>query len=353
MDREVFTGHGEGAGGQDMITSLQHVGIGVRNVDSSLSFWSELMGFRLKLGDRASYMEEMRELIGSLVELRVVMAANLRGGGAVELVEHLSTSPREPAAPVCWGDIGYLEVGLKAYRLEELYQDLRRKGVGFLTPVREIELASGQWERFAYLRDPDGNLVHLVEEGRGRRPAVGGVRHLALGVRDLERSERFYREVLNFRREVNRFRGRLPELESVCGEEEMEVVVLAQVPEGRPRLPLLEPAMLKLVHTPRYRGRPIFEGRRWGDVGIMEMALDVVGLEERLDRAVEAGAELVQPPTAVDLGMGTRGCFAYLRDPDGNLVELCEAERVLWNSPALLGRVLGWGLGAVRRRLLS
>jgi catechol 2,3-dioxygenase-like lactoylglutathione lyase family enzyme len=332
-----------------MITSLQHVGIGVKDVGDSLSFWGGLMGFRLKLGDRASYMEEMRELIGSLVELRVVMAANPRGGGAVELVEHLSTRPRQPEGLVKWGDIGYLEVGLKAYRLEELYQGLRRRGVEFLTPVREMELSSGGWERYAYLRDPDGNLVQLVEEKGGRRPGVGGVRHLALGVGDLGRSERFYREVLNFRREVHRFRGKLPELEAVCGGEEMEMVILAQVPEGESQLPLLEPALLKLVHTPRYRGKPVFEGRRWGDVGIMEMALDVRGLRDRVERAVEVGAELAHPPTWVDMGMGTRGFFAYLWDPDGNLVELCETERVLWASPSVIKRAMGASLRAARR----
>lgn len=323
-----------------MITSLQHVGIGVRDTECSLAFWARLMGFCIKLGDRAAYLEEMRVLVGSLAKIRLLMAANPRGGGAVELAEHLSTRPREPDGQTCWGDIGYLEVGLKAFHLEQLYQDLRRRGVEFLTPVREMELSNGEWERYAYLQDPDGNLIQLVEEKGGRRPGVEGVRHLALGVGEVDRSIRFYREVLNFRREVHRFRGRIPELEPVCGHEEVEVVVLSMEPEGRSRFPLLAPGLLKLVHVPRHHGRRLYEGRRWGDVGIMEMALDVIGLEERLERALEAGAELVQPPTRMEMGMGTRGSFAFLKDPDGNLVELCEGERVLWAPAVLHGKAL-------------
>lgn len=329
-----------------MITAFQHVGMGVRDTESSYRFYRDLMGFRVKLSDQTSYLEEMAPIVGALVEMRALMAMNAKGGAAIEIIEHTSTRPMEPPQPVEWGDIGYLEIGLKAFQLESLYLDLKNKGVEFLTPVRSMELSTGGQQRYAYLRDPDGLLVQLVEEPGGKKPAVGGVRHVALGVRDMEKSRDFYREVLGFRRTIHEFKGRIPEMDEVTGGKEMEMVILGHVPEGECALPLLESGVLKLVHTPEYEGKFVYEGRRWGDVGLMEMALDTSDLAETVNRLLSRGAELYHPPTRVDMGSGTRGAFAYIKDPDGNVVEMVEVEKVMHVSPRLMKYVLVWLLKA-------
>lgn len=336
-----------------MITAFQHVGMGVHDTERTYRFYRELMGFRVKLSDQTSYLEEMAPIIGAVVEMRVLMAMNVRGGAAIELIEHTSTRPQDPHQPVEWGDIGYLELGLKAFRLDDLYLDLKRKGADFLTPVRTMDWGEGKVEKYAYLRDPDGLLVQLVEEEGGKRPEVGGVRHVAIGVRDMERSLSFYRLVLGFEDTLYEFSGSLPEMEPVTGGKETEMVVLRHRPEGESALPLLESAVVKLVHTPKYRGKAIYEGRRWGDIGLMEMAFDVIDLPETVNRILARGAELYHPPTRVDMGSGTIGSFAYLKDPDGNVVELVEVEKVMHASPRLMKHALIWPLkAAARLRLL-
>lgn len=325
-----------------MITAFQHVGMGVRDTERTYKFYRDLMGFRVKLSDQTSYLEEMAPIVGALVEMRALMAMNANGGGAIELIEHTSTRPMEPPQPVEWGDIGYLELGLKAFQLEALYLDLKNKGVEFLTPVRGMELSTGGQQRYAYLRDPEGLLIQLVEEPGGKKPAVGGVRHVAIGVRDMERSQRFYREVLGFEKTVHEFKGSIPEMDEVTGGKEMEMVILEHVPEGESALPLLEKAVIKLVHTPEYQGKFIYEGRRWGDVGLMEMAFDVSDLSQTVNRLLARGAELYHPPTHVDMGSGTKGSFAYIKDPDGNVVEMVEVEKVLHASPRLMKYAMVW-----------
>ncbi len=329
-----------------MITAFQHVGIGVHDTGRTYDFYRRMMGFRVKLSDKTSYMEEMTPIIGALVELRALMAANARGGAAIELIEHTSTRPQEAPQAVQWGDIGYLELGLKAFGLDQLYLNLKSRGVEFLTPVRSMELSSGGRERYAYLRDPDGLLLQLVEEKGGAGPAVGGVRHVAIGVGDLKRARSFYRDVLGFGDVLHEFKGRMPELDAVTGGREMEVAVLGHRGEGSSAMPLLERAIVKLVHTPAYRGKVVYEGRRWGDVGLMEMAFDVSDLGETTNAVISRGAELFHPPTRVDMGSGTAGRFSYIKDPDGNVVEMVEVEKVLRMPPRVVKPLLGGALKA-------
>lgn len=329
-----------------MITALQHVGMGVHDTDRTYEFYRKLMGFRIKLSDQTSYLEEMTPIIGALVEMRALMAMNVGGGAAIELIEHTSTRPIEPSQPVQWGDIGYIELGLKAFKLDQLYLDLKSKGVEFITPVRSMDLSTGGRERYAYLRDPDGLLLQLVEVEGGKRPAVGGVRHVAIGVTDMQKARAFYRDVLGFSEVLHEFKGQILEMDEVTGGQEMEMVVLGHRPEGQSVMPLLERAILKLVYTPGYKGKVIYEGRRWGDIGLMEMAFDVTDLAGTVNGLISKGAELFHPPTRVDMGSGTIGSFSYIKDPEGNVVEMVEVEKVMHASPKVMKYVLVWLLKA-------
>ena len=62
-------------------------------------------------------MRPMSPIIGALCRMRVIMAMNLSGGGAVELVRHTDSEPRMLPRALRWGDTGYLAMGIKAYRL--------------------------------------------------------------------------------------------------------------------------------------------------------------------------------------------------------------------------------------------
>jgi catechol 2,3-dioxygenase-like lactoylglutathione lyase family enzyme len=329
-----------------LITAFQHVGMGVHDTDRTYEFYRKLMGFRVKLSDQTSYLEEMAPIIGAVVEMRALMAMNAKGGAAIELIEHVSTRPLEPPQPVQWGDLGYLELGLKAFNLDQLYLNLKRKGVEFLTPVRSMELSVGGRERYAYLRDPDGLLLQLVEDKGGKRPAVGGVRHVGIGVSDMEKARSYYHDVLGFADLLHEFEGRVPELDEVTGGKEMELVVLGHRAEGESAMPLLERAIVKLIYTPGYKGKVIYEGRRWGDIGLMEMAFDVSDLAGTVNGLIAKGAELYHPPTFVDMGSGTAGNFSYIKDPDGNVVEMVAVEKVLHMPPQVVKPVLGFLLKA-------
>lgn len=98
--------------------------------------------------------------------------------------------------------------------------------------------------------------------------------------------------------------------------------------------------MIVLVEARGYEGKPIYEGRRWGDVGIMEMAVEVVEIEDTYKTLLERGAVPFAAPADVDMGMGTKGAVAYIKDPDGNPFEMAEAKKIGFLPPKVVGPLL-------------
>jgi catechol 2,3-dioxygenase-like lactoylglutathione lyase family enzyme len=322
--------------------------MGVHDVDRTYDFWRNTLCFKMKLNDHTGIDEQMTPIFGEPLEMRMLMAMNVAGGGAIEIVQHTSTAPKEPPSPLEWGDIGILEVGLKAHCLDRVYDDLRRAGVEFVTPVRTMKLDRQGTVRYAYLRDPDGLLVQLVDDMTGTRPRVGGVVHVAVGVSDLEASKDFYSRVLGFSRIVHETDD-LTGFDEVTGGKRTRMAVMNQPSSLKSRLPVLEPGSVRLVQTPDYQGKHTFEGRRWGDIGCMEFALDVTDVKGTFEKALAEGAERYQPPTLMDMGSGSLGSFAYVKDLDGNTVEMVEVEKVMFVSPAVMRNVLYLPMKAAAR----
>lgn len=318
-----------------LITAFQHLGIGVSDAQAVYRFYRQFLGFKVKLTDHTAYAEELKNIIGASVEIRTILAANPLGGAAVKLVEHISTRPMQPVEAAQWGDIGLLEVGLGAHRLEELYLDLKSRGVEFLTPVRSMELSAGGRELYAYLRDPEGSLIQLVEVGKGKRPAPGGVRHLAVGVSDMAKAREFYAGLLGFTELVHEYRGRLPEMDAVTGGKKMELVIMARETTSQAFLPSPGKFFIKLVHTPDYKGKPLYEGRRWGDIGLTEAAFQVEDLGRTVNFLITGGMKLLQAPARLPAGHGVKGLFAYVEAPDGVVLEMVEPEKITHASNLL------------------
>lgn len=325
-----------------MIEGFEHVGMGVTDIKLSFDFYKNVLGFSMKLNEQEEVLEEMTNIIGDRVRLATIMAINLSGGAAIELIEHKSTPPR-PMPAVHWGDIGYLGAGLKAYKIDDLVEVLKGKGAEFVTPVIEFEVSGGGTWKNAFMRDPDGILLELLETKElreaSKKPRIGGFSHVTMGVSNMEKSIEFFKRVIGFDEVLCDTEETPPGLEPVTGGQACRWVTLRQTKAPRSPLPV-EAGMVVLVEARGYEGKPIYEGRRWGDVGIMEMAVEVVDIESTYKSLVESCAESYNPPTDVDMGMGSKGTFAYIKDPDGNSFEMVEAKKIGFLPPKVVGPLL-------------
>lgn len=325
-----------------MVEAFQHVGIGVKDIERSYDFYRRILGFSVKLNDHEEDMVQMESIIGEICRMRVIMAMNLSGGGAVELVQHTSSPPRPLPEDARWGDIGFLATGVKAFDIENLVDVLERKGVEPLTGITEILVeGEGTWKS-AFVSDPDGIPVELLETPETRRtggkPRPGGFTHTTVGVSDMDKALVFYNDILGYDRRVYDSEQTPEGLEPVTGGARCRTVVLGRSRPPGCKLPL-EGGMVKLVQALEFKGKPLYEGRRWGDVGIMETAFDVLDVGKCYLQMVEDGAEPFCEPTRIDMGWGSVGTFAYVKDPDGNTIEMVEVEKLGFLPPSAISPV--------------
>lgn len=148
--------------------------------------------------------------------------------------------------------------------------------------------------------------------------AVRSTWHWGVTVRDLERSIRFYRDLL-----------RLEITHRQIQDNEYTRRVIGY-PDAR-----LEAVQFQIPGAPVGRSGHILELTQYspqgpsvepktGNVGVAHLALEVDDIDDTYQRLAAAGMEFVSPPVLITEGINTGGFVCYLHDPDGITIELVE-----------------------------
>ncbi len=149
---------------------------------------------------------------------------------------------------------------------------------------------------------------------------ISAVDHINLVVSNLERSVKFYTELLGFK-EVRRAHLEGEWIESIIGLKGVSAnVVYILAPEGEPRLELL------CYESPK--GEAIPANSQANTIGLRHIALQVKDIQKAVKRLKEAGVkiigEIVEVPASVVTHDAGHKILCYFLDPDGILLELAE-----------------------------
>jgi catechol 2,3-dioxygenase-like lactoylglutathione lyase family enzyme len=141
-----------------MILGIHHTAISTGDIERSLRFYRDLLGFKEVFSSKWDIGTETTDNIVGLKDssARVVM---LRAGNAcVELFQYATPEPKpgDVNRPVC--DHGITHLCLQVADIDAEYTRLKAAGMRFHCPPQNT---SGL--RATYGRDPDGNVVELLE----------------------------------------------------------------------------------------------------------------------------------------------------------------------------------------------
>ncbi|MCP5027761.1 MAG: VOC family protein [Actinomycetia bacterium] len=142
-----------------MIRAIHHTAISTGDLERSLGFYRDLLGFREV--DRFSWRQgsSVLDAITALTDSAASVALVRLENSFLELFEYETPQPNQadPNRPVC--DHGITHLCVQVTDIDAEYQRLSAAGMVFHCEP----MAAGPGARATYGRDPDGNVIELLE----------------------------------------------------------------------------------------------------------------------------------------------------------------------------------------------
>lgn len=308
-----------------MFRGVDHVGIGVGDMETALDFYGRRLGFTEVLFDHAGSLPGLEEVTHRRSrEARVVMLASAHstplGSGRIKLVQVLDGGGPPPKPPAQeYGEVGICEVCLHTRGTEAVHRRLvdEQGCPSLMEPLSAVLEPNGVSCDLSYVADPWEGKVELIEwtglwKALPGEPRLEGVNHVAFGVSDMDATREFYAR-LGFDQLLFESHGFFDAMRPwYAGAPPDQHMVLVQAGQGAG----IEPVRLT-PQAPDCRGE-------WGHVGPMEFAVGVTNLEQAMTALEAKGVRFLSGAQSVDVGTG-EWKYAYLVEPDGSYVSLVEA----------------------------
>ena len=143
------------------VLAADHTGITVSNLERSLAFWRDVLGFELshtahQTGELAS---EITGVAGAEIKLAVLRAP---GSHKIELLEYLAPPDRKRLAlKPC--DVGSVHVALLVDDLDAVLESIAASGWKAAGKPQTLTTGPNAGKRVVYVRDPDGTTIEFME----------------------------------------------------------------------------------------------------------------------------------------------------------------------------------------------
>ena len=143
------------------IVSADHTGITVSNLERSLAFWRDVLGFELShtAHQKCELAQEITGVEGAEITLAVLKTA---GGHKIELLEYLAPADRKRASlRPC--DVGSVHVALLVHDLDALLAQIAASGWQAAGKPQTLKTGPNAGKRVVYVRDPDGTTIEFMQ----------------------------------------------------------------------------------------------------------------------------------------------------------------------------------------------
>lgn len=139
-----------------MFTKLEHVALSVKDIERSIEFYRDVIGFEVKMRlepDPKLPQEKVVALKGAAPRI----AHLYLGGFMLELFQYLTPVGRPIPEDFTQADNGFTHISLTSTDTRADYKYLVEKGVEFLSEPTEFR--PGVW--ICFFKGPDGEIVEV------------------------------------------------------------------------------------------------------------------------------------------------------------------------------------------------
>ena len=143
------------------IISADHTGITVSNLERSLAFWRDVLGFELShtAHQTGELAKEITGVGGAEIKLAVLKTPS---GHKIELLEY-SAPPDRKHAEVRPCDVGHVHVALLVDDLDAVLDRIAASGWKAPGKPQTLKMGPNAGKRVVYVRDPDGTTIEFMQ----------------------------------------------------------------------------------------------------------------------------------------------------------------------------------------------
>src|SRR6266566_7196237 len=142
------------------IVATDHTGFTVANIERSLTFWQDVLGF--ELSHRAHHTGKLASEVTGVPRAEISIAVLKGYGHKIELLEYLAPKNRKHVdLRPC--DVGSVHVAFMVENLDDVLNVIAASG--WRTAGKPQTLCSGPnaGKRVIYVRDPDGTTIEFMQ----------------------------------------------------------------------------------------------------------------------------------------------------------------------------------------------
>jgi catechol 2,3-dioxygenase-like lactoylglutathione lyase family enzyme len=143
------------------VVTADHTGITVSNLERSLAFWRDVLGFKLShtAHQKGEPAQEITGVEGAEIKLAVLKAP---GGHKVELLQYLAPPDRK-CVDLRPCDVGSVHVALLVDDLDAVLERIAASGWNAAGKPQTLTKGPNAGKRVVYVRDPDGTTIELMQ----------------------------------------------------------------------------------------------------------------------------------------------------------------------------------------------